>query len=148
MFLHFLVFIFPWILFAFLADKQKMKQLFITGTFASAIALLINLFEDTFNWWKFLREMNPHTDVTFFADIGLYPVEGMLLVQHLPENKKLWPFYIIGLSTFNTIGEFTLLRLKEMEYLNGWTIGWTFLSYLIPFSLVVLYSIHYNVRSH
>ncbi|WHH60603.1 CBO0543 family protein [Petroclostridium sp. X23] len=144
MILHSLVFVFPWIAFSILADKRRIKQLFISGTFASLIALFVNLIEDTYNWWKFPKELNPHTDVTFFADIGLYPVQAMLLIQHLPKNRRLWVFYVLGLALFNTLGEYTLINLGEEIYLNGWNIYWTFVSYFVPFGLVCIHSIFYS----
>lgn len=144
MWVHILVSIFPWILFWIISDKSQLRRLFISGTFAAMLALIVDIFQHNFRWWTLKEEILPMLNVVLSADLGLYPVQAMLLVQFLPSNKDYWPYYIIGLSCFNTAGEYILHRLDELIYMNGWNYGWTFLSYLIPFSLVVWHSTYYT----
>ncbi|MDF2547159.1 MAG: hypothetical protein K0R93_2057 [Anaerosolibacter sp.] len=144
MWIHALVSIFPWALFWIVSDKSRLRRLFITGTFGSMIALIVDIFQHSFRWWTLEDDIIPRLDIELSADLGLYPVQAMLLVQFLPDNKRKWPYWIIGLSCFNTAGEYILHLLGELVYTNGWNYGWTFLSYLIPFSLVAWHSTYYE----
>ena len=147
MYVHMIVFVVPWIVFWIISDKNKLRKLFVSGTFGAIIALVVDIVQHSFQWWSFKEDIIPGLDIELSADLGLYPVQAMLLVQYLPKNKLNWHYWIIGISIFNTLGEYILVKIGQLAYTNGWNIIWTFISYIIPFTLVALHSIFYANKS-
>lgn len=139
-------FLFPWSIFIILVKKSKFRTLFLTGIFASMLALLVNVLRHNFNWWSFNDVLISTIDVQIFADLGLYPVEAMLLINFLPKKLYKWPIFIILFSIFNTFSEAILINKNYLYYHNGWNIYYTFISYVIPFTLVIIHFFMYNYK--
>lgn len=71
-------------------------------------------------------------------DLGLYAVLGSILIYTLSKRPfRLNPVLtIIIFSLITTFLEYIALLLGAIVYGNGWSIGWTFISYLTAYICV------------
>jgi hypothetical protein len=102
--------------------------------FQSAIAYTINAFGFYFGFWD-LYPFGQKEIVHVPFDIGIYPMLSVWMIYFI-RRKKTNPFIVIFIFTLLTTGiEGIGIILGRIVYGEGWNIGWTFLSYLIPYIL-------------
>ncbi|GAA0375507.1 hypothetical protein J2S11_001191 [Bacillus horti] len=130
-------FILPWIVAFFLIKKDR-KLLVLIAPCGSVIASTFDLLGKGFGFWKVtpfsLELMNA---IPMY--LGIYPVLATYMIFFI--NRKKWPRLvgILGFTLFTTILEGLGVVFGKVHYYNDWNIGWTFISYLIPFILVYFY---------
>lgn len=126
-------FLIPWIFCIMLYLKDK-KVILTIAPFTSALCYLINTWGFYMNFWKVHPfQYHIYSSVTF--NMGLYPVLGSYLV-YLIQKKRMNPYLLILIVTiFTTILEGLAFLFGLVIYTNGWNIIYTFISYLIPYSL-------------
>lgn len=131
-------FIIPWIFGIMLYFKDK-KTVLIIAPFSSILAYIINEFCFHYNFWRVIP-INVNDDYTSISvNLGLYSVLGCYLIYCI-SRKYLKPYLIILIFTVATTAlEYLGLLFHLVIYANGWNIGWTFLSYLIPYLLIYCY---------
>ncbi|MFD2087856.1 CBO0543 family protein [Brevibacillus brevis] len=139
------VFLIPWILGAWLYTKNDKIVLTIAPTF-SVLSFVVNHLGVQAGYWEIVPVLENKSFSGLFYDTGIYPVLATLLV-YLIHRRRLNPFILIVLITSGTtflesIGYY----FGRVLYANGWNFGWTFVSYLIPFSLTYLYYIFLNKK--
>jgi hypothetical protein len=123
----------PWILILYLYHKDK-KVLLTVGPFQSALAFCINGLGFHFGFWD-LYPFGYKDIVHMPFDIGIYPMLSAWMIYFI-SKKKSNPFAIIlAFSLFTTGIEGIGVLLGRVIYNRGWNIGWTFLSYAIPYLL-------------
>jgi hypothetical protein len=126
-------FVIPWVLILVLYFKDK-KVLLTIAPFQSAIAYTINAFGFYFGFW----DLYPfgHKEIVHVPfDIGIYPMLSAWMIYFIRRRKDN-PFMIIFIFTLLTTGiEGIGLILGRIAYGEWWNIGWTFVSYLIPYLL-------------
>ena len=126
-------FIIPFILMVILYFKDK-KVLLIIAPFASVIAYTVNAIGFYFGFWDlypFGNKIIVHVPV----DIGLYPMLAAYMIYYI-HCKRIKPFAVIFFFTLlTTCLESVGLIMGLVVYGNGWHLGGTFISYLIPYIL-------------
>lgn len=129
----FIAFVIPWIFILILYFKNR-RVLLTVGPFQSSIAYTINSIGFYIGFW----DVYPfgHKDITHVPfDIGIYPMLSAWMI-HFIMQKKFNPFIIILFFSLLTTGiEGMGVLLGRIIYGRGWNIGWTFLSYLVPYLL-------------
>lgn len=137
-------FIIPWVFGVILYFKDK-KIVLIIAPFSSILAYTVNEVCFHLNFWR-LVPVNFNDDLTYVSvNLGLYPILGCYLIYYI--SKKYINSYLIILifTIVTTIFEYLGVLFNLVFYGNGWNIGWTFLSYLIPYLLIHWYYINLKV---
>jgi len=118
--------------------KDK-KTVLIIAPFSGILAYTINEFCFHLNLWR-LAPLNIKDDLTTISvNLGLYPILGCYLIYYI-SRKHINAYLIILIFTIvTTIFEYLGFLFNFVIYGNGWNIGWTFLSYLIPYLLIYWY---------
>ena len=131
-------FIIPWVFGVILYFKDK-KTLLVIAPISSVLAYTVNEFCFHLNFWR-LVPVNINDDLTSVSvNLGLYPIFGCYFIYYI-SRKHIKPYLIILIFTLaTTIFEYIGVLFNLVTYGNGWNIGWTFLSYLIPYLLIYWY---------
>jgi len=131
--LNFIVgFVIPWIIFIFHLNLKDKTLLVLIAPFGTFLAYTINDIGIYFELWKVQPFDHPLSEMPF--NIGLYPVLGCYLIYFIKKYKHPY-IVIILLSLFTTGIEYWYLIAENVNYGNGWSIYWTILSYVIPFTI-------------
>lgn len=139
-----ITFIIPWVFGVILYFKDK-RILLIIAPIAGVIAYTFNALGSFFKLWRFAPFDIDGNFTTMFANLGLYPILASYTIYYI-HKKTLSPFGGILLFTLiTTFLEYLALLFNLLTYSNGWNIGWTFVSYLIPYILVYLY--YYKLKT-
>lgn len=132
-----LVFVIPWIVCMFHIFKQDKRLVVTISSFSSVIGFTLNEIGEYFGFWSVYPFNKSHIPTLPFI-LGIYPVLGVYSIYLLRKYQR--PYSIIFLFTLSTtIFEGIWLLIGKVIYGNGWNIGWTFVSYLIPFIFIYLY---------
>ena len=132
-----LEFLIPWFLAIYLI-KRDMQTIVTIGPAVAFISIVFNEFGMYLEWWSYIPK---ETEVisSFIADIGIYLVSGCFMIYFIKLNKTHELLIILAVSLTLTCLEILFLMLDKIKYDNGWNIGWTFISYLLAYSLIYGY---------
>jgi hypothetical protein len=124
-------FIIPFIFIIILYFKDK-KILLTIAPCQSAIAYTINSIGFNFGLWD-LYPFGQKGIVHVPFDIGIYPALSAWMIYFI-NCKKVTPSKAILIFAILTTGfEGYGILLGRVVYGHGWNIGWTFISYLVPY---------------
>lgn len=136
-------FIIPWIFGGILYFKDK-KIILIIAPFSSILAYTVNEICFHLNFWR-LIPLNIDDCSSISVNLGLYPILGCYLIYYI-STKHINSYLIILIFTVTTtIFEYLAFLFKLVTYGNGWNVGWTFVSYLIPYLLIYWYYLKLKV---
>jgi hypothetical protein len=131
-------FILPWVVGGYLLKKDAQTVL-IVSPFAAVVAFTVNELGFYINFWHLHPIFNEEGVSAIPYNLGLYPVLSCLFVYFI-KRKILRAFSQILIFTLITTSlEGIMLLMGKVEYENGWTIYWTFVSYLILYIPVYWY---------
>lgn len=130
-------FIIPWLLGLWLIKDKAFLIAFYPA--AVALATTIDIVGSNF-FWQFSPPLNNKSLSCLPVLIGLHPIASCLML-YLIYRKNIGPFrgilYFAGLLTFL---EWVTKELGLLTYFNGWNIYWTFISYMVPLTVLYYYS--------
>ncbi|MCP3808467.1 hypothetical protein NLX78_14605 [Paenibacillus sp. Lou8.1] len=94
-----------------------------------------------FNYfWRLLPEFNNHSFSALPFDLGLFPMAGCLMIYYIKKHRA-HPWIAVFVTAFVlTIVEWIAKESGRVLYFNGWNIGWTYISYLLPMVIAYGYS--------
>lgn len=94
-----------------------------------------------FNFWNMKPYIQANEAIAGMPfDFGIYPVISSFMVYTI-SRVSIHPIYIIILfSLLTTLFEYIVFLLKIVSYDNNWTIGWTFISYLLAYIYIAIYA--------
>lgn len=131
-------FIIPWI-FGIVLYKKASQILLTIFPIGTLLAHIINAFAEDYKVWEIAPEEFLAVDYLIF-DIGLYAVLPSYLIYFICKYRKISVYTFIFIFTIaTTVSEYFWLEFERLSYHRGWNIYLTFLSYLIPYTLVYLY---------
>lgn len=131
-------FLIPWAIGIFLLIKHPKIVALITPITA-VVSFIFNLIGMSLNWFYLLPIYRVATLSAAITDLGIYPILNCYLI-YIRRKYNLNPYFlIIFFGAFTTMLEFIGVLTGKVIYLNGWNIGYTFLSYLIAYSIVYSY---------
>ncbi|MHB8033836.1 hypothetical protein CF069_07765 [Clostridium botulinum] len=124
-------FIIPWIsgIVFYFTDR---KILFTIAPFQSVVAFTVNSFGFFYKFWS----IYPHEYSKFASipyDLGIYPILSVYLIHYINKTKLNSYLLIIIVTIFTTFLEWLGILSGKVLYSNGWNLGFTFISYLIPY---------------
>jgi len=123
-------FILPWII-SIKYIKKNPEIFIVIAPIGTTLAYTINSWAFHFGYWK-VTPVSYNYFSTLPFDLGLYPVYACLMVVLISAYKNN-PYLIVFIaSVFLTFLEFIALMFGKVIYTNGWNIGLTFISYLVP----------------
>ncbi|WP_409069329.1 CBO0543 family protein [Clostridium sp. FAM 1755] len=128
-----IAFIIPWISGIVFYFKDR-KVLFTIAPFQSVIAYTVNSIGFFYNLWSvYPHEYGKFTTMPY--DLGIYPILSVYLIHYI-NKEKFNPYLLIMTATiFTTFLELLGILSGKVLYSNGWNIGFTFISYLLPYLL-------------
>ncbi|KOR27031.1 CBO0543 family protein [Clostridium sp. L74] len=128
-----IAFIIPWISGIIFYFKDR-KVLFTIAPFQSVIAYTVNSIGFFYNLWSVCpHEYGKFTTMPY--DLGIYPILSVYLIHYI-DKTKFNPYLLIMIATiFTTFLEWLGILSGKVVYSNGWNIGFTFISYLLPYLL-------------
>ena len=129
-------FIISWII-GFYLFKKSPKIVLIIFPITTVISHTVNALGVYLEYWHL--EPKIHDTLSYLPfDIGFYPILACLLIYFI--NKGINSFYsLIFISLSTTILEYIAYLFNKVIYANGWTIYFTFFSYLVSYTLVYFY---------
>ncbi|BFT73717.1 CBO0543 family protein [Paenibacillus sp. P36] len=132
-------FVIPWVFGIYLYRKSRTIVLLIFPI-TVVISGLINDTGYYLEFWDFTPLIeNDETLSALPLDIGLYPVMAGYLIYWIRKNNRHTLLKIGCFCLATTALEYLAFIFGKVEYSNHWNIGWTFVSYLLAYSLVYLY---------
>lgn len=132
-------FLIPWVFGIYLYRKSRII-VFLIFPITVTISGLINDTGYHLEFWDFTPLIeNDETLSALPLDLGLYPVMAGYMIYWIRKSNR-HTFLKIGCFCLATTAlEYLALILGKVEYGNHWNIGWTFVSYMLAYSLVYLY---------
>ncbi len=103
--------------------------------------LAYNFFFHDYSLWEY-EGLLPHTAYNFMIDFCAIPCVVILYLSYFPKKKFCQAIYIFSFALGYSILEYIAGRLSFFSHFNGWNIYWSFLIYLIGFSLIKLHTKH------
>ncbi len=130
-------FLVPVLVVAFHLYKREPGIVILVGSFTAVLAFLINEFGYYFSFWKVLPyELGSFAVLPFI--LGLYPSLASYMVYLIKKYGNPLSHTLL-MTVFTTILETIYVWTGMAEYGNGWNLFWTFISYLVPFTVVYIY---------
>ena len=124
-------FIFPWILTLVLYFKDKRVVLTIVPL-QSTLAYSINAVGFHYGYWD-LYPFDHKGIVHMPFDIGIYPMLSAWMIYYI-SKVKYNPYIVVFIFSILTTGiEGIGVLLGRVIYGRGWNVGWTLISYTIPY---------------
>ncbi|MDQ8736522.1 CBO0543 family protein [Paenibacillus sp. LHD-38] len=132
-------FIIPWLAAIPIAVK-KPKTLLLISPIGAVVSLVINSFGFQMMFWDFTPLIPNDESVSALPlDVGLYPVLGSYLIWTIQAHRNKTALVLLLFVLCTTLLEYIGILVGKVTYGNGWNVGFTFLSYLLAFSIVYLY---------
>ncbi|AKC61303.1 hypothetical protein A0J52_16170 [Clostridium sporogenes] len=126
-----IAFIIPWISGIVFYFKDR-KVLFTIAPFQSVIAYTVNSLGFFYNFWSIYPQQYGKF-ATIPYDLGIYPILSVYLIHYI-NKSKINPYILVFIATiFTTSLEWLGILSGKIFYSNGWNIGFTFISYLLPY---------------
>ncbi|MBY0085911.1 hypothetical protein HP567_011480 [Brevibacillus sp. M2.1A] len=131
-------FVFPWI-FGIWLYLQSPKIVLTIGPFASVLSYIVNVWGIYNHYWILTPVLEVKTASVLPMNLGIFPVIACF-TYYLILRTRIHPyFWILFFSVAQTILESIAYYFGKVQYFNGWNIGGTFLSYLIPAIITYMY---------
>lgn len=132
-------FLLPWLILGIYIYKRDKRILIVIFPIGALLAFIIDEVGFYFEFWSVTPILKEKNMSALPMDLGIYPLMACYLIYLI--NSKPWNplLLIILVSGFTTVLEFLGVITGKVVYMNGWNIGWTFVSYFIPYALVVWY---------
>lgn len=132
-------FLIPWVFGIYLYRKSRII-VFLISPITVTIAGLINDIGYHLDFWDFTPLIeNDETLSALPLDLGLYPVMAGYMIYWIRANNRHALLKIGCFCLATTALEYLAFIFGKVEYSNHWTIGWTFVSYMLAYGLVYLY---------
>jgi hypothetical protein len=127
-------FLLPWLIGIYLIWRNR-GILLVVGPIGSVLAFVINAVGIYMGFWT-LRPIS-NTISTLPFEVGLYPILAVFMV-HIAMLRKVNPIWlVIVFALATTVMEQMALWIGWVTYGHGWNTWWTFLSYMLPYWLVM-----------
>ncbi|SFE40241.1 hypothetical protein SAMN05216378_3001 [Paenibacillus catalpae] len=134
-------FIIPWLCFLIAPLPNKIKLVLRVFPISGLMAFVLNDFFVKHGFWivkPIVDENESYSAIPY--NLGLYPVWAIFLIYFI-ERRSWSPAILIGIWSIGiTFAEYVLVEIGRVLYDNGWHVLWTFISYVVAFTIVVLYS--------
>ncbi|CAH1191448.1 hypothetical protein PAECIP111891_00006 [Paenibacillus allorhizoplanae] len=139
-------FVIPW-LFGFAWFKKAPTIAILIFPVSAIISSLINAIGYHVDFWDFTPKIEDDETISALPfDIGLYPFAACVGIYWIHFKKKHPLVVLILLAIILTGLESIAYVVGKVEYRHGWTIGWTFVSYLI--AVAAVYGFYALARNH
>lgn len=130
-----IAFILPWVI-SIHYLKRKPSLFIIYVPIVASIAMLMNIIGFHFDFWK----IEPYDIAALPFDFGIYPVLSCFMINSLDSKKNSTLTFLVFYSLLTTIMEYGAFSVGIVDYGNGWNIGWTLVSYMGAYTIVIIYS--------
>ncbi len=123
------------------SEMARLAEHYPTVLYVIIGDLAYNFFFHDYSLWEY-EGILPHTAFNLLIDFFAIPCVVIIFLSCFP--KKTWckVIYIFSFALGYSIVEFIASRLSVFSHFNGWNMFWSFLIYLIGFSLIRLHSKH------
>lgn len=122
----------PWIAGVVLL-KKDLKIFLLIAPFAVVVAFTFDVIGFHLRFWR----IDPKHDIESFAALpmyfGIYPILTAYLFYFIKRSDRSATLWILVFTFITTVVEFIGVTIGLVHYHNGWTIFWTFISYLLAY---------------
>ena len=125
-------FLIPWIAGIYLV-KKDVKLFLLIAPFAAFVAVIFDVLGFHFGFWQIDPEYETEAIAAMPMYFGIYPILAGFLFLTIERTDLNHFVIILFYSFFTTIVEGIGVFIHLVHYSNGWTIYWTFVSYLLAY---------------
>jgi hypothetical protein len=138
-------FLIPWIAGIYVV-KKDVRLFLLIAPFAAFVAIIFDVLGFHFGFWRIDPEYKTEAIAAMPMYFGIYPIlTGFLFLT--VQRLRFHPLVVIlFFSLITTIIEGTGVLIDLVHYANGWTIYWTYVSYLLAY--VVCYGYYLLLKKH
>jgi hypothetical protein len=136
-----IAFILPWVVGILHLYKKDRTIILLIGSFFCVISFVVNEFGFYYEFWRISPFIDQKTLSALPFNVGIYPILASYLIFFIKKNKRPY-LMVLFISLFTTFLEMTLVLDGKVVYGNGWSIIWTFFSYIIPYMWVYWYYLY------
>ena len=133
-------FIIPWLTMGMYLYKKDKKIIFYIIPFASLVAFGVNLFGYTLNLFH-LEPLELGILSTFPTNLGYFPLLGGLFIYSIRASSFNNKLKMILFSILSSALEYNFVISGKIVYSENWNIFFTFLSYLLAYTVGYYYYI-------
>ncbi len=131
-------FVIPWLFGAFLYIKDK-KVVLIMFPIGATVSYTINYLGFHFGFWHLTPILKDESMSALPLDLGLFALFPCFLVFAIRHIKNSPVAIILVLTCIATLLEWLGVLFGKVVFGNDWNIGWTFVSYLVPWAICYWY---------
>lgn len=131
-------FVFPWI-FGIWLYLRSPKIVLTIGPFASVLSYIVNVWGIYNHYWILTPVLEVKTASVLPMNLGIFPVIACFTYFLIFRTRTQPVLWILFFSVAQTLLESIAYSFGKVQYFNGWNIGGTFLSYLIPAIITYIY---------
>ncbi|MCF6137261.1 CBO0543 family protein [Pseudalkalibacillus berkeleyi] len=128
----------PWCA-GFYLLKRDLRIFLLIAPFSIVVAFLFDVLGFHLGFWR----IDPKYDIEPYAALpmyfGVYPILSGFLFYFIKRSTRSDLLWIMFFTLITTIVEFIGVAIGMVHYSNGWTIFWTFISYLLAYIVVYGY---------
>jgi hypothetical protein len=123
--------IFPWIIWAKLADKSRRMEILLVGTLVMVITMLLDVLGYNLDFWDYPVELLPlGVPGALPFDLSMVPVAFMLIYQYCRTWKCYLPVLLSMAAVYAFIGEPLAIWLELVLYIK-WRVYYSFVYYIL-----------------
>ncbi|PPA71702.1 hypothetical protein [Jeotgalibacillus proteolyticus] len=130
-------FVVPWCIVLFIVKVNK-KTIALIAPFTAIMTNILNTWTLAYDFAAVYPFEMESELASLPMVLGIIPALGSLLV-HLLLKSHFSISLVIAFILISTLNEWIFVQADLIRYFKGWTIGWTFVIYLIGFTAVYLY---------
>ncbi|MGB7999129.1 MAG: CBO0543 family protein [Anaerobacillus sp.] len=137
-------FILPWIAGIFLI-KADLRLFLLVAPFAAFVAVIFDVLGFHFDFWRIDPEYDTEAIAALPMYFGIYPILAGFMFLTIERFHFHDAVVVLVFSLITTVVEGVGVLIDLVHYSNGWTIYWTFVSYLLAY--VVCYGFYRLIRN-
>ena len=128
-----------WVVFYVFYDRGRIKTLLSVGVLTSLLVVIADVIGSHMAVWAYPVEMIPLYYLFYPVDLGLLPVEAMLLAQYAPK-KLIHRFALFLLVALINVGmEYFVEGYSDALFYYKWRPIYSLPAYIILFSIADFY---------
>jgi hypothetical protein len=123
--------------------KNDIKTVITIGPIASLIAFAINDIGVHIHWWS--HEPYHLGSLSLFpSNVGVFPIVACFMIHFINLRQGKYRVVIFISTVLLSALEGVSLVFNKVNYNNGWSIGWTIISYILSLAIVYRYNLLLN----
>jgi len=120
-------------------DLKNWGEYYSTILFYNVGAMTENIITRNRPLWLFYGSHMTDTIADYVFGFLIFPFIIILYLSRYPKARKKRILYTTAFISFMSLVELILYKIQELQYYNGWNVGWSILLYVGVFPLLRLH---------